>query len=247
MAADGIASIFVTIFSTSRLASEVLATALGLFPEFKVLGRAEPSVEDFHWEDNRLHLALVDAGQGGAPASALTRLLLRRYPWVQVVVYNLPDCEDAIRQVIDAGAAGHVLRRATLDGLLATLRQLRVDRPQRPPAAATHRRLDMTVAGRRYRASRLCQMTLRESEILELLAQRMSNKEISRRLGISLSTVKNHVHRILEKLDVHRRRDALRRAHELGLVLAGTPPGPSPRRIWEGAQDLAGFAAMNRI
>jgi DNA-binding NarL/FixJ family response regulator len=61
-------------------------------------------------------------------------------------------------------------------------------------------------------------LTPRERETLILLAEGLTNKEAARRLRITVQTVKNHVHRILEKLRVHRRRDAVRLAYELGIL-----------------------------
>ncbi|HEY4592674.1 MAG TPA: response regulator transcription factor, partial [Thermoanaerobaculia bacterium] len=62
-------------------------------------------------------------------------------------------------------------------------------------------------------------LTSRESEILKLLAQGLGNKEICQRLHVTVQTVKNHVHGILAKLQVHRRREAVRLAYEMGLLI----------------------------
>ena len=59
---------------------------------------------------------------------------------------------------------------------------------------------------------------MREQEVLELLCQRLSNQEIAQLLFLSPHTVKSHVHRIFEKLQISRRRDVLARARSLGLV-----------------------------
>ena len=70
-------------------------------------------------------------------------------------------------------------------------------------------------------------LTLREREILALVAEGLSNKEAGRRLHITVQTVKNHVHRILEKLQCHRRREAVRLAYDLGLLMEPRE-GPLP-------------------
>jgi two-component system, NarL family, nitrate/nitrite response regulator NarL len=71
-------------------------------------------------------------------------------------------------------------------------------------------------------------LTERELEVLNGLARGERNKEIGKKLGISVLTVKNHVHSILEKLRVHRRRDAIRCGFELGLL-------GDPDHTWPGA------------
>jgi DNA-binding NarL/FixJ family response regulator len=62
-------------------------------------------------------------------------------------------------------------------------------------------------------------LTPREAEILALIASGLGNKEICQRLRITVQTVKNHVHSILAKLRVHRRREAVRLAYESGLLI----------------------------
>jgi DNA-binding NarL/FixJ family response regulator len=77
-------------------------------------------------------------------------------------------------------------------------------------------------------------LTSRETEILALLARGLGNKEICQRLHITVQTVKNHVHSVLAKLQVRRRREAVRLGYETGLLVevAGDPagvPGPDER------------------
>ena len=65
----------------------------------------------------------------------------------------------------------------------------------------------------------LSSLTQRELEVLQLVSDGMSNKEISAHLGVELQTVKNHVHRILEKLQVHNRREAVACTRKYGLAI----------------------------
>ena len=68
------------------------------------------------------------------------------------------------------------------------------------------------------------QLSGRERQIVNMIARGLSNKEIARELRLALHTVKNHVHRILSKLHVHRRRDAVRVAAAQTRPLAGLNP-----------------------
>jgi two-component system, NarL family, nitrate/nitrite response regulator NarL len=68
-------------------------------------------------------------------------------------------------------------------------------------------------------------LTTRELEVLRLIDEGLSNKEIANALSIELTTVKNHVHHILKKLDVRRRTAAAARARRLGLLRQGGPGG----------------------
>jgi len=69
-------------------------------------------------------------------------------------------------------------------------------------------------------------LTAREKQILESIARGLQNKEIAQELGISLATVRNHVHNILEKLDVHSKLEAVSLAFRRGWV-GGTPRSPA--------------------
>jgi DNA-binding NarL/FixJ family response regulator len=81
-----------------------------------------------------------------------------------------------------------------------------------------------TLSRRLPRSGDQLALTLREREVLGLLAEGMSNKEIARSLGIGGSTVKNHVHKILQKLEVHRRGEAAVRLRDMHLARQADAP-----------------------
>jgi DNA-binding NarL/FixJ family response regulator len=80
----------------------------------------------------------------------------------------------------------------------------------------------------------VCQQTRlssREKEVLRLIADGLLNKQIANQLGIAICTVKNHIHNILEKLQVCRRRDAIHYAYRSGILQHGASPGQSPNSV----------------
>lgn len=127
----------------------------------------------------------------------------------RIIALGITETPHRVVACAEAGIVAYVARDATFDELLTTLRQVQAGEASCSPriAAALFRRL----AERVGTASAASALTPREREILTLIDQGLSNKEIARRLYIELPTVKNHVHHILAKLHVHRRGEAAAR------------------------------------
>ena len=163
----------------------------------------------------RPDIALVDVAMPDGIAAV--RSVLRTAPEVKVVALAVPDAEVNVIACAEAGVSGYVTRDESLDDVVGALESVtRGEMLCSPRMAATLlRRVTALAAGET--GSARSRLTARELEIVELIDQGLSNKEIASRLFIELATVKNHVHNILEKLQVQRRSEAA--AH----LRAGTP------------------------
>jgi DNA-binding NarL/FixJ family response regulator len=120
----------------------------------------------------------------------------------------MPDSEESVLAFAEAGIAGYVPREGSVQDLVdAVERAVRGELQCSPQlAGAIIRRLAWrAAAGSDFPRGPL---TARETEIVRLIDQGLSNKEIAVRLGIEVATVKNHVHNLLEKLRVRRRAEA---------------------------------------
>jgi two-component system, NarL family, nitrate/nitrite response regulator NarL len=135
----------------------------------------------------------------GVPALAA---LLQANPGIRVVVLGVNETEPEIIAHAEAGVAGYVTRDEA-----AARDELRC-----PPriAAALMRRVG-ALAITQQRAGQAVRLSRRELEVVNLIDQGLSNQEIAHALVIALATVKNHVHNILDKLDVRTRADAVAR------------------------------------
>jgi two-component system, NarL family, nitrate/nitrite response regulator NarL len=132
-----------------------------------------------------------------------------------VVALGVAETEGELIAYAEAGIAGYITRDQALDDLLEALRgAAREEAPCSPRAAALLLRRVNDLASARPRALAV-HLTAREREILALLREGLSNKQIGQTLTIELPTVKNHVHNILEKLGVARRGEAVAIAREL--------------------------------
>jgi two-component system, NarL family, nitrate/nitrite response regulator NarL len=134
------------------------------------------------------------------------RRIVARAPSCRVLALAVPEVEDEVIACAEAGAAGYVTRNASLDDLVASVESVARDEMLcSPRVAASLLRRVRALAEERGIARPDGRLTRREIEIVGLIEQGMSNKEIARDLCIELATVKNHVHHILGKLNVHRR------------------------------------------
>jgi len=146
-------------------------------------------------------------------ALAFTREAVLTHPGVRVVVTGIPRTEAAVVQAAEAGAAGLVLRDQPIEEALSAIRAACIGEAHIAPEVAPmlmDRLAELKVSvsdadtvGRRYQ-----ELTPREREVLDLIAHGLTNQQIAERLVVEVGTVKNHVHRILEKLDKRSREEA---------------------------------------
>jgi two-component system, NarL family, nitrate/nitrite response regulator NarL len=134
--------------------------------------------------------------------------LVAAIPGVRVVAFAVPETESDIIACAEAGVAACVTRDASFDELVATIERVGSGESLcSPQVAAVLLRRVATLAAERS-GDPAASLTTREREILELIDEGLSNKQIAQRLCIEVPTVKNHVHNLLEKLDVRSRHEA---------------------------------------
>lgn len=143
------------------------------------------------------------------------RSLVVQWPGVKLVALGLIEQQQEVIRAGRAGFAGYVRRDASLDVLCETIRDIVAGRVPMPPEISggllqalfrdepTAETTDSDLA-----------LTRRESEVLTLLGEGLSNKEIGNELCLSVATVKHHVHHVLEKLKLPRRAQAMRKVRE---------------------------------
>jgi two-component system, NarL family, nitrate/nitrite response regulator NarL len=213
--------ICVAIVADVRLYREGLAQALGRDRRVSVIGTASTRSEALELlRDERLGIVILDVAM---PESAtVIGEIVGSAPDVKVVAVAVPDDEGDVIAYAEAGASGIVPCNGSMEDLIAVAESAARGEVLCSPriAAALLRRLAVLKRERiKCGDSRL---TSRELEILQLIDEGRSNKEIAQRLTIEVPTVKNHVHSILEKLNVHRRAEAaaqVRRARLGGLAI----------------------------
>jgi DNA-binding NarL/FixJ family response regulator len=203
------------IITRTRLLHQGLALALTNHGEYDVVGGAASAHDAVATlRSQRPDIALVDVA-GPADVDSV-RLIHAEVPDVPLVALAVPEVEDLILRCAEAGIAGYVTRDGSLLDLRATIESVsRGETLCSPRIAATLLRRLSDLSAQREPIARTPRLTARELQIVELIDQGLSNKEIASRLCIGLATVKNHVHNILDKLGVHRRGEAAARLRSL--------------------------------
>ena len=143
---------------------------------------------------------------GGAPAIEAIR---KKFGDARIIVLTTYDGDENIYRALKAGARGYLLKDSGKDDLLSAIRAVHEGRSYVPPEIAT-RLVTRTQAG--------APLTRREIEVLQLMAEGKSNKEIGAALFISEGTVKTHVNSIHEKLGVSDRTEAVIVALKRGII-----------------------------
>ena len=173
----------------------------------------------------RPEVVLMDVRMPDLDGITATRELLAGFPEVKVVILTTFEQDDYIFGALNAGASGFLLKRTSPEALTAAIHTIAAGDSLLSPSVTSRviERMADQPGPDASRDARLDQLTAREHEVLELVARGLSNREIAAALVIEESTVKTHVKRILAKLGLRDRVQAVIFAYESGL----TPPGTS--------------------
>jgi DNA-binding NarL/FixJ family response regulator len=225
------------ICEDQTLMREGLHTVLTLEPGFEVVGEALDGAQAVQMAENlRPDIVLMDVQmprQNGVQATAA--ITARNLP-CRVIILTTFDYEDYVFEAIKAGAVGYLLKDTPAAQLAATIRQVYAGESFIAPRVATKLLMEFGRRGtlRPNDASQEAtgerggngsgngngegELSLREVEVLRLLAQGESNREIGDRLALAEGTVKNYVSNILMKLHAANRTQAANLARERGLI-----------------------------
>jgi DNA-binding NarL/FixJ family response regulator len=198
----------VLVVDDTRLFRDQLITVLSAQPFIaRAVGASDGEEALRELTDHGCTVALVSMATAGSVA--ICRQLATSSEATRVIALGVFGSDDEVVACAEAGVTGYLLRHETYDALLRVIVAVGRGEVSCPPpvAAALMRRMGQCGRGvdGPTGASRL---TTREREILGLIDEGMSNKEIARKLNIEIRTVKNHVHNLLEKLRVSRRGEA---------------------------------------
>jgi len=207
----------ILVVEDNRLVREGIVAILARQPDLAVVAVAEDAGGALHRvPETRPRVVLVDAGLGEHDSFSLVQHIRQAAPETRVIVMDvLPVPEDVVEFVM-RGASGFVVKDATVEDFVQTVRSVAAGKEVLPPALTgtllSH--IAMHAVRRPSAATRGVRLTQREREIIDLIAEGLSNKEMARRLNLSTYTIKSHVHNILEKLALHSRLQLAAHAHQ---------------------------------
>jgi DNA-binding NarL/FixJ family response regulator len=222
-ASSGVARLI--IVDDHEIARSGLRTMLATEPSWRVVGEATNGAEGLALCRRLVpDLVLMDVRMPDMDGIAATRAITAELPDTRVIITTMYEDPDYLQRALEAGAVGYVLKDATRHVLIDAVRQaLRGAFPLHQDLAS-QLLLRLTTDGPHVGRPGRVQLTPRELDVLRLLTQGLTNRQIAERLYLSVGTVKLHVERILAKLDVTDRTQAAARAVELGLGSATAEP-----------------------
>jgi two-component system nitrate/nitrite response regulator NarL len=199
----------VLVCAQVRLYRDGLAEALARRPECDLVGTAATAA-DASALFERLRPEVVLADVSSTDGLVTMRALRGAAPGARVLALGVADDDDQILACAEAGVSGFLTRDTSLDELVAAIGSAVCGELACSPhmAAALLRRVGSLAAECR-REPATTTLTPRQAEVLDLLEEGLSNKQIAAQLSIELATVKNHVHSILDRLHVTRRAEAV--------------------------------------
>lgn len=203
------------VLTPVRLFGDGLGACFGDRPDISVLGVVNDlaALRDA-LAANEAHIVLVDVTQGIEFFDL--RGIAAQWPTVALVALGLQERKQDVIQCGRVGFSGYIARDASVDTLCTTLSEIAAGRLSCPPeiSGGLLRALFRTDAPASDPTALDLALTRRETEVLELLGEGLSNKEIGSHLCLSVATVKHHVHNVLDKLKLSKRAQAMRKVRD---------------------------------
>lgn len=189
-------------------------------PDFEIVGECTDGSAAVELAE-RLHpdVLLLDIQMPGTDGLAAARMLAAGDRSTRVLMLTTFDMDEYVYQSLRAGAAGFLLKDMSGEEIVTAVRQVAHGADALLAPAVTRRLIERFArAGAPSRPALLDELTPRETEVLRLLARGLSNAEIAEHLSVAETTVKSHVARVLMKLDLRDRIQAVIFAYETGIV-----------------------------
>jgi two-component system NarL family response regulator len=200
------------------------------WPDLHVVGEAANGVEAIsRATELQPDVVIMDLRMPGVNGAEATAALQQVVPQAKVLILTVSDESEDLFACMEAGARGYLLKSAELDGLVAAIRVVATGDVIITPGMATRLLNELKQGARRQSQAPAPVATmssddssdalsLREKQVMQLVVQGASNKEIAAKLFISETTVKAHLRTILEKLQVKNRAEAVAKATAKGLL-----------------------------
>jgi DNA-binding NarL/FixJ family response regulator len=154
------------------------------------------------------NVLLLDLGLRSQNSLHVVEIVKKDFPQAKIIVMDLAPVQADIIQYVKAGANGFILKDASINDLLITIRTVAEGSAVLPSLlidSLFSQIVDHAVRENKSKLKEAVRMTKREQEVIGLLGEGMSNKEIGQKVRISIYTVKSHIHNIMEKLALHTR------------------------------------------
>ncbi len=208
------------ILSSHRLFRESLGAALARSERFTSIEQsATPEETHRNIDGEPLDVLLLDLSQPPAGATEMVHEITQEPKSVKVLLLGADESEASVLRCVEVGASGSLPIESSLEDLCGAIERVMRGEAVCSPGVASSmfsRLAELSLEHQRRERLEALKLTPREMEILKLLASSLRNKTIAARLKLSVHTVKNHVHNILDKLQVQDRNEAVDLAYRRG-------------------------------
>jgi two-component system response regulator NreC len=199
------AKISVLLTDDHTLFRQGIRTLLSIEPDIEVAGEAVNAADAVALA-HEIHpdLVLMDIGMQGLSSFEATRQIRKDHPETRVVFLSMYDDEDYLAECMEMGASGYVLKDSPAEQLVNAIREVHRGGSYLSPRLLTRLVDDFRAQGSgAARQPRFGTLTKREREILKMLAEGRSVKEIAAGFTLSVKTVEAHKFNLMRKLDIH--------------------------------------------
>lgn len=199
--------ISVALIEDNRLVREGITSLLSQTTDFAVVAAAQSADLEL-LRGASPHVILLDIGLQDSDSLAVAESIMTDFPDAKLVMMDLLPIHEELVDFVNAGVAGFVMKDATFDELVSTIRTVANGEHVLPPKMTSSLFTQIAkeaIIRDRTVAMEAVRMTQRETEVIALIGEGLSNKEIADRLEIATHTVKSHVRNVMEKLALHTR------------------------------------------
>ena len=195
--------------------------------DMEVVGEAENGRQAVQFvRENAPDVVVMDVAMPLLNGLEATRQVLKTAPSTRVLVLSSYSDDDCVHQLNDAGVSGYLIKQTAADDLIVAIREVRKGNVFFSPAIARRLRTQCREAFANGQPGRKSvELTSRETEVLQLIAEGLSNKQIAAELCISIKTVEKHRQQVMNKLNIHEIAGLTRYALSRGMVEQRIPAG----------------------
>jgi DNA-binding NarL/FixJ family response regulator len=198
------AKIRVFLTDDHTLFRQAIRTLLAAEPDIEVVGEAENAAAAVAASQQiRPDVVLMDIGMTGMSSFEATRQIRKEHPDTKIVFLSMYDDEEYLAECVEIGANGYVLKDSPADQLVTAIREVHRGGSYLSPKLLTRLVDGFRTQGNIVRQPRFGTLTKREREILKMLAEGRSVKEIASEFILSVKTVEAHKFNLMRKLDIH--------------------------------------------
>jgi len=200
-------------------------TLLAAEPDLEIAGEAKDAAEAVNLSrQNHPDVVLMDIGMTGMSSFEATRVIRKERPETRVVFLSMYDDDEYLAECVSIGASGYILKESPAEQLLTAIREVHRGGSYLSPRLLTRLVDDLRTQGHEpVRQPRFGTLTKREREILKMLAEGQSVKEIATSFDLSVKTVEAHKFNLMRKLDIHNKAQLVQYAIQKKIIRLPEP------------------------